>query len=503
MTSNLKLPNLRSNVSVTRSSVVRINAKVNHSALRKSQNVKRKRLLNANSQSVDKMLPLLEELSQTDCFKQLTLKDAMDVLKLHEAAEYVLFVNNNNNLTGSGRIRVENRFTPLFNLLKEDVHLGFFSQDQISELFEAIQNYLFTPAKDIDPRISFYMNDNLELKRKNWNEIETLHRILGCLLTFEHENKGKKDSFKISSKFVRNLIQCINTPDMSEMQSTELLIARVFMIFPETRIDFFIGVREFIDDINNEIVNHICIESILRLLVSFLRNSQFKQLNRINQSKGSLEQSEINSDETLINQKIFNGLLRLFLSPRLTIFYPSLKPLMYIFYLGDRNLIKDSVIYLLRHWPVVNSKKQFSYISHILLTMMDFAPKFESKLLQSIHTKLHETIVSLNITVVLSMIQLLMNPGVVETISVFDQSIKMIIINSLKEISKMSWSKIIREKAEQAIDYLEIELHITFSEFYDLSNSQNDNDEEGGNIGSDDTFKKWEQIKEMADIMWN
>ncbi|OHT12432.1 hypothetical protein TRFO_17697 [Tritrichomonas foetus] len=243
----------------------------------------------------------------------------------------------------------------------------------------------------------------------------------------------------ITNDMILNMIKCIGTPDVSEQALLVKAFGEIIDKLPYTKPLIYHKLLYIISNYNNGEFLHYHIIVSLKILRLLFRSKEYKW-----------------DCEHIM--ELYKVLYPLYKSEFLSCFYIELNALLRFLFSLDASLSSDLSSYLLQHFPITNSSKQFPFL-HQIMSLIIFNSKCikynDMKLLSSI---LFKCISSDNQNVAINSIFFICNENKIVALSSISHSIVASIVNGLIEQSN-SWSQTI---SSSAIDSLNKVKNIAF-----------------------------------------
>ncbi|OHS93907.1 hypothetical protein TRFO_39951 [Tritrichomonas foetus] len=375
----------------------------------------------------------------------------------------VPLVNNENKLV------IQNRFSMLYDSLRDENMTIHFPTEMVDRLIKGIQDFLFSSTISINP-LYYYRDLTLKLYLENFYEFEAIYNITFILMNYDKQ-KERQSVFE-SQDYISKFIKLLNSPDDSEKTILEMLLCRIIVLFPKTKEFVYHQLLKILDNFSLDQSNegkHFCVDVIGKIILYIISDTSFIQ--------------KINLDD------LHRTLIRLFKSDFLPSYYIPVNRLLHTIYSLKKQMnqyILKSSEFLIHHWPIQSSNKRYFYLHHILYTANEYCLLFPPKLLQSLKCKIDESLNVDCITVQISSIRLLSETSLFSYLVRLYPPFYSLIRSSIEQNLK-SWSPYVVQEATAGIQ------KINFMEKVEVN--------DGDSMIEDGTTKysmNWETIKMIA-----
>lgn len=135
-------------------------------------------------------------------------------------------------------------------------------------------------------------------------------------------------------------------------------------------------------------------------------------------------------------------------------FYGKLLEIILFYLKNNENLIDVTINYILMHWPTTNIRKQDAYIRELCDIFMNFQKNLSNQLIESVFSKLCQSIESLNSNISKLTINIIINPVFRPTLQRISVIIFPMLINSLKNNVAKYWDQEISKLSLNALNIL-------------------------------------------------
>ena len=333
----------------------------------------------------------------------------------------------------------------LFTILNRPKVVQCLSETVQSNLLEMSRKILMLPIQDV-PKKLIYCDKIPKMSLSNWDELKFIHKIVMILIR-EFTQRQVENSCFVTQKFIRALINILNSPDSNEQESVNSMIHSILEKCPSCRKILF---HEAILKIQNHLQDekaYFCVSYCLKILHNCLREAP--ELFSSENDNENKENNNSDSIQSLYEKKI----LPLYSSYFLSEFYPELNAVSSAFYGMYDQLPTISLRYLLSHWPETNTSKQLIYIQHIAVIGPYLSSNMIKNFLKVIVGRISKCLKSVNFKVVSATLQVISNESFIFLFSSYSETLISYLYPSLVGL-RGHWSNEVQNKVGNAIDIL-------------------------------------------------
>ncbi|OHT00841.1 hypothetical protein TRFO_32403 [Tritrichomonas foetus] len=395
------------------------------------------------------------------------------------------FTENEKN--GSAENRKQMPLSQLVRIVKQDTRLleGFETSFE-----DIISRALFQDAHFYDPDIGF----EIEVRRMNWDEVEYMYSLVTIIVESQLFS-----NFDDKNRFISNLIKLLNSPDFKERLTVEILVRRIFDLYPNSRNFAIHELMKLVESCEKE----YCIDHALKLINGYVFISQHqaksillrlfrrKYLNKFSESlkltlfslyheefnqikyQNSLcnpDSNKINSSgnsDMNLNMNNNNGKMKISSINSFSYFGKFGNHLInnLIVSFGTRccdkrmrfsaceNYYEITLTYLYNMYPVTDQNRLAIFISFIISSLLTFGEYLQDKLIEETSQKIWDALTNESAIVVDAVLDVFNN------VNSYTILCKIGILKNLPMIEKeliniannMSWSENVAKKAAAAL----------------------------------------------------
>ncbi|OHS97370.1 hypothetical protein TRFO_36403 [Tritrichomonas foetus] len=326
---------------------------------------------------------------------------------------------------------MQNKFLNVYNIIQDMTFLEGVPKDIIVQTFKMAEINLFVEPKDLQKQYTY--NDlTIELYNNNWEERESLFSILFVLLNYEclHSHQIQL----ITPHFIHKILHLLNSPDERERKMIEILVIKISDYNSCLKYDILKSLLSLFDDFEN--ISNFFIISAAKIYL----NMKYYAENNI------------------------HTFLRLFTHEKLCDFYDIVHYILIEYYHRDPSSRITSVNFLLKHWPISNSKSESCFIFHLIFLLKKYNLDLNENQKKMIENYIHKSLkMADNMYQSISVLQVMTEMSNLEFLLSFSKKMGRIIINdlfslcnhwseSVSDLSKLILTFIHREKIEKLLE---------------------------------------------------